>query len=1306
MKNKCSSNQIYFPNCFNSLYFPNEELERSTEYIFIGTSTEEEQDKYSQMVIDSGASAHIVRDDHNFEKIDMRSRIRIKGVAGIDYGYMGTLKETVFGKGLRAIWFDKLPVAALISVRRLILNGWSVSFSATENKARHIATGAVVKFAQTKNGLPSLTSLMAERSTDIHEGYFISPIDEEKFVGSVVAEDVDKTLPHVARKGVAVAGRRRKRGPKETKRSRGDKLLQHWRLAHLHEESERVTCLDCMQGKFKGLGADMHSSNSQKINPSLLLFSTDFFGPVKPETYRGNKVVMIFTCNTSQYVIVRSMAGKEFAPEALESFVREIRSKVGADVLSGAVKTDLVAVGLRSDNEETLKSASMDAVCKRYGIAHQYSTPYMPWTNSFAERTAQTLKNALRTSMLHVDPRIWDYGLRHVAQCWNLLPRHNKEYGIKVAPLEVVNKMTANPLNRVDIEGKRKYLRRFGCLVVFRPGRSEATKQAEKNAVLSPRALRGVNLGWSDENSCWLIGCFPDGEEGRFSVYQCANVVFLEEVLVTDVKKLCSNETAELDEQVLTKLKPSVVHVSSGASVGVTGTSSVREKQLHEQEGPLGISSTLDPENTASPEEIASPINRHMVDIDLREEKKSMPPIEHTDATGAGIPPSNPGNSPNVSYGPMYKPVTDRTRGRPKGSKDKTKRVRRTKHQTQQEADFAEAMYSHLEMEDGEELVYEEIFIAKDEEFEATPGQSTTPSKAFHPENPYRPQWIEATNVEAARLESYKCWRKLNEVDYSDLYSGKIKGTPTALLLCRKRCGRYKARLVVLGNRWNAQSSEDLNLFASVVSHLGNRVALITGAKRKWHCKAFDIGNAFIRASIQHHRVVVSVPPQFRDSANDDGRRMLLKALYGLPISPKLWGDQIAKDLRELGWIEADAEPGLWKMVRDNEVAALLTIYVDDCVVMGESEELVDKLIKQVHDRHPVTMIAMLDAKEDAPDLRKPVKFDLLGADCIYSREDATLRIAMPKYVEKILKKFDMAQKDLKTLPSPDFEEGPMWEDKSNPSKFPFRAVVGALQWLTVTARPDIAAAVNKLARATSNPVNKSMETAGRKVLRYLAGTKTLGLEYSPKVESDFYKNLQELLAHPDNKNVKQNLIEHPVTSYGDASFASTYKQMKSVTGVIVYLYGCPIAWKSTPQTVTATSSMESEWVASSKAIEIADGPHLLMQFLRGRTEKEQAREEEEKGPVLCDNRSAVLSGRKNKNELTRPTRHIAIRHSKLLENGKRIVFVPTELQRADGLTKTSNAGALDIIFPQSGKLDYHPTSEEVDYVNAFLAIL
>ncbi|CAD7970872.1 unnamed protein product, partial [Amoebophrya sp. A25] len=57
----------------------------------------------------------------------------------------------------------------------------------------------------------------------------------------------------------------------------------------------------------------------------------------------------------------------------------------------------------------------------------------------------------------------------------------------------------------------------------------------------------------------------------------------------------------------------------------------------------------------------------------------------------------------------------------------------------------------------------------------------------------------------------------------------------------------------------------------------------------------------------------------------------------------------------------------------------------------------------------------------------------------------------------------------------------------------------------------------------------------------------------------------------------------------------------------------------------------------------MAEGPHLLLQFLRGRSELEQAKAQEpDAGAILCDNRSAVLSGRKPRQELNRSTRHIA----------------------------------------------------------------
>lgn len=77
----------------------------------------------------------------------------------------------------------------------------------------------------------------------------------------------------------------------------------------------------------------------------------------------------------------------------------------------------------------------------------------------------------------------------------------------------------------------------------------------------------------------------------------------------------------------------------------------------------------------------------------------------------------------------------------------------------------------------------------------------------------------------------------------------------------------------------------------------------------------FDISNAFIRAEVGDHKIVISLPKDCLESGETDTRRMLKKALYGLPISPRLWMKTLSKDLIKLGWSESFAEPGLWKFI-------------------------------------------------------------------------------------------------------------------------------------------------------------------------------------------------------------------------------------------------------------------------------------------------------------------------------------------------------------------------------------------------------
>ena len=94
------------------------------------------------------------------------------------------------------------------------------------------------------------------------------------------------------------------------------------------------------------------------------------------------------------------------------------------------------------------------------------------------------------------------------------------------------------------------------------------------------------------------------------------------------------------------------------------------------------------------------------------------------------------------------------------------------------------------------------------------------------------------------------------------------------------------------------------------------------------------------------------------------------------------------------------------------------------------------------------------------------------------------------------------------------------------------------------------------------------------------------------------------------------------------------------------------------------------------------------------------------KGGLHCDNRSAVISGRKGPDgvaEIGKRTRHVALRFSAVLPECRRLWFVPTEWQKADGLTKSTNAKALrnllhvDSSYPKQHELK---NEEEADMYN------
>lgn len=112
--------------------------------------------------------------------------------------------------------------------------------------------------------------------------------------------------------------------------------------------------------------------------------------------------------------------------------------------------------------------------------------------------------------------------------------------------------------------------------------------------------------------------------------------------------------------------------------------------------------------------------------------------------------------------------------------------------------------------------------------------------------------------------------------------------------------------------------------------------------------------------------------------------------------------------------------------------------------------------------------------------------------------------------------------------------------------------------YLVSWTRPDIAFSVSQCSRFMLNPCPLHI-VAAKRILRYLKGTKELGLVYSrgTKAPNQLY-------------------------GYADADHTGDPEGRRSITGYMVMLNGATISWQLTCQSITALSSAEAEYYAAS----------------------------------------------------------------------------------------------------------------------------
>jgi hypothetical protein len=222
---------------------------------------------------------------------------------------------------------------------------------------------------------------------------------------------------------------------------------------------------------------------------------------------------------------------------------------------------------------------------------------------------------------------------------------------------------------------------------------------------------------------------------------------------------------------------------------------------------------------------------------------------------------------------------------------------------------------------------------------------------------------------------------------------------------------------------------------------------------------------------------------------------------------------------------------------------------VDDTTITGSSISLNKEFKRRISERFEITDLGSISW--------------LLGLAIERNRTSRTLSISQKSYIETILRRFNL--ENAKSLSIP-MDPNTHFSKDDCPStdeevtvmkKVPYREAIGALNWIAVGSRPDIAFVIGQLAQYLENPGRVHWEAAKR-VMRYLKSTKETKLVYGASGKSG-------------------------LRSFTDADGASQ-DHRRAISGFVVLIDGGAVSWSSKKQELVTLSTMEAEYVAATHA--------------------------------------------------------------------------------------------------------------------------
>ena len=429
----------------------------------------------------------------------------------------------------------------------------------------------------------------------------------------------------------------------------------------------------------------------------------------------------------------------------------------------------------------------------------------------------------------------------------------------------------------------------------------------------------------------------------------------------------------------------------------------------------------------------------------------------------------------------------------------------------------------------------------------------------------------------------------------------------------------FKARLVAKGYK-QKEGMDYFDTYAPVARITSIRVLFALASIYHLHVHQMDVKTAFLNGDL-NEEIYVEQPEGFILKGNENKVYKLVKSLYGLKQAPKDWHEKFDSTILCNGFVHNGADKCIYSKFLD-EYGVIICLYVDDLLLFGTNVIGINKVKEYLS-----SIFKMKDLGEVDTFLGIKVRKHSGG----YSLNQA-------HYIENILNKFNHL--GFKEINTPFDSCVKLCENNGRAvAQLEYASAIGSLMYAMRCTRPDIAFAVSKMSRYTSNPNVEHWKCVTR-IFGYLKKYKNLGLVFN-----DYPAVLE---------------------GYTDASWVQSVGDNQSVSGWLFTMGGCAVSWSSKKQTCISHSTMESEFIALAACGKEAEWiRNLLLDIKLWPSPMPPI-------SINCDSQNTMSNAYKR--TYNGQSRHISLRHGyvkQLLENGTlTIVYVRSCKNLADPFTK------------------------------------